>query len=156
MTTRFKNYGIPEGFSTVSRTANQAPLFSQVPEFGGNVTIEIEDPGGAAPVPQYALVGADGQLVTYTAAAGGDPESIDDAVGVAVSAITAEDLERADDASEPIYVLAATSGHFLLEGLVLHSSITALTVPNQLRVVRMAMAAAGDNMKVNSNRYAGV
>lgn len=81
-------------------------------------------------------------------------EIIGAARGVAVTPISQAALDYADAQGEPIYVMIATSGNFLLEGLALDESITALSKTEQLRVVRAAMASAGDNLICNTNRFA--
>lgn len=94
--------------------------------------------------------------VTYTfvedAPEGG--ELIGAARGVCVTPITQADLNYAAAQSEPVYVMVATSGNFLLEGLALDESIAALSNTERLRVVRAAMASAGDNLICNTNRFA--
>lgn len=148
--TTFKDFGIPSGFTSVTTPADATLLYSNVPAFGGNKKIEV-NAATAVATPKYSLVGANGQLFTYTTG----PEAIGAAVGVTLTELTAAAIEYADDESEDLFVLVATSGNFLLEALNLPSAVAALSKSEQLRIVQAAMSAGGDNMIVNSNRFAG-
>lgn len=148
--TTFKNFGTPSGFTSVETVADAALLYSYVPAFGGNKKIEV-DASTAVATPKYSLVGADGQLFTYTVG----PEAIGAAVGVTLTELTTAQIDYADANTEDLFVVVATSGNFLLESLNLPSAVAALSKAEQLRIVQAAMSAGGDNMIVNSNRFAG-
>jgi hypothetical protein len=140
MSTDFKNYGVP-GFTSASRIANPALLFSNVPAFGGIKKVAV-----TAPIAKHALIQADGTLATYTV---GAPDTFDDGIGVTTVEITQDMIDNATALAETVYVTYATSGNFLFEGLVLDASVDTVAKAQAI------LAAAGDNMLVNSNRYAG-
>lgn len=141
MSTDFKNYGTPS-FVEASRIANPALTFALVPNLGGQKRVVV-----TAPLAKHSLIAADGALAVYTP---GSPDTFDAAAGVVVSEITQEMVDNADDNSETLYAMVYTSGNFLFEGLVLHASVDTLAKAQAI------VGAAGDNMLVNSNRYAGV
>lgn len=149
--TTFNNHGTPSGFVSAAETADAALLHSNVPPFGGQRKIAV-DASTAVATPKYSLVGANGQLFTYTTG----PEVIGAAIGVTVTDLTAAAIEYADDEGEDLFVMVATSGNFLLEALNLPAAVAALSKSEQLRIVQAAMSAGGDNMVVSSNRFSAV
>ena len=141
MATNFSNYGIP-GFESASRIANQALTFALVPNLGGQKRVVV-----TTPLAKHSLIAADGALAVYTP---GSPDTFDTAAGVTTSEITQEMVDNATANSETLYVMVYTSGNFLYEALVKHASV------NTLAKAQAIVGAAGDNMLVNSNKFAGV
>ena len=123
---------------------------------GENISTALAGTITVATNPTDAVDIAVGSDTYALVTAGTAEESVDAAAGVAATPLTIQALAQAVVDETNVSVHVATSGNFLLEGLVLDESISTLSKSEQLRVVRLAMRAAGDNMKVNSNRYTAV